>query len=319
MHHRNLLAGAVCAASAAAAFLASASLAAHGSEARLVRELAWKKPRIARALAVNRSELGLSGSKVPAEVQTIAGQPCVVGPLVALDVDDQFAFDIDEAVDVTLTYATPMTTPFTVAWDRNGGDGYGVSTEITPSPGAGPHTVTLRLDRARFAGQGILKTDLAVGARGGTIALCDIQLARTNTTAAPASFGQLRLEVKDGTTGAPCRLASASTTRRGRTPLPSDRRTVDPPVRRRSPAAVGEPPHALAFRSPAGVLRQRQLRRPRPRRHLRSRRHPRAGVSRLSRQGRGQGRRDGHGERDARSLRGSAGGAAGSPASRTCT
>ena len=27
------------------------------------------------------------------------------GRVVALDVDDQFAFDIDEAVDVTLTYA----------------------------------------------------------------------------------------------------------------------------------------------------------------------------------------------------------------------
>ena len=59
-----------------------------------------------------------------------------------------------------------MTTPFTVAWDRNGGDGYGVSTEVMPEPGTGLHTVTLRLDRARFAGQGILKTDLAVGARG---------------------------------------------------------------------------------------------------------------------------------------------------------
>ena len=68
-------------------------------------ELAWKKPRIARALAVNRSELGLSGSKVPAEVQTIAGQPCVFGPLFALDVADHYAFDIDEGVDVTLTYA----------------------------------------------------------------------------------------------------------------------------------------------------------------------------------------------------------------------
>jgi len=227
VHHRSLLAGAFVAASSATVMITSASIGAHGSEARLVRELAWKKPQIARSLAVNRSELGLSGSKVPAEVQTIGGQTCVVGPLVAFDVDDQFAFDIDEAVDVTLTYATPMTTPFTVAWDRNGGDGYGVSTEITPSAGAGPHTVTLRLDRARFAGQGILKTDLAVGARGGTIALCDIQLTRTNTTAAPASFGQLRLEVKDGAGRAvPARVGLYDA--RGRTPLPSDRALTSP-------------------------------------------------------------------------------------------
>jgi hypothetical protein len=222
VNHRILLASGLVAASSAALIITSESIGAHGSEARLVRELAWKRPRIARALAVNRSELGLSGSKVPAEVQTIAGQSCVVGPLIAFDVDDQVAFDIDEAVDVTLTYATPMTTPFTVAWDRNGGDGYGVSTEIAPSAGAGPHTVTLRLDRARFAGQGILKTDLAVGARGGTIALCDIQIARTNTTAAPGSYGQLRLEVKDdaGRT-VPARVGLYDA--RGRAPLPSDR------------------------------------------------------------------------------------------------
>lgn len=83
-------------------FAASSYPSAHGSEARLVRELAWKKPRIVRAIATNRSELGLSGSKVPADVQTVAGRSCVVGPLIAFDVDDAYAFDIDEPVDVTL-------------------------------------------------------------------------------------------------------------------------------------------------------------------------------------------------------------------------
>lgn len=201
--------------------VASDALDAHGSEARLVRELAWKKPRITRALAVNRSELGLSGAKAPAEVQTIGGQSCVVGSLIALDVEDAFAFDIDEPIDVTLTYAGQGTTPFTVAWDRNGGDGYGVSTDVAPLPGAGPHKVTLRLDRARLAGQGILKTDLAVGARGGTIALCDIEIARTNTTGAPEGLGQVRLEVKDETGRlVPARVGLYDV--RGRTPLPSD-------------------------------------------------------------------------------------------------
>jgi hypothetical protein len=222
VNRRILIAGVFATAAGACGLVVSASLAAHGSEARLVRELAWKKPRIARAIAVNRSELGLSGSKVPAEVKAVAGESCVVGPLVAFDVEDAFAFDIDEAVDLTLTYAGDLTTPFTVAWDRNGGDGYGVSTEIKPSPGAGLQKVTLRLDRARLAGQGILKTDLAVGARGGTIALCDIDIVRTNTTEAPAQPGELRLEVKDSTGRVvPARVGLYDA--RGRTPLPSDR------------------------------------------------------------------------------------------------
>jgi hypothetical protein len=202
--------------------VASRSLAAHGSEARLVRELAWKRPQITRALAANRSELGLSGSKVPAEVQAVGGRSCVVGPLVALDVDDAYAFDIDEPVDVTVTYAAEQTTPFAVAWDRNGGDGYGVSTEVKPEPGPGLHRVTLRLDRARFAGQGILKTDLAVGARGGTIALCDLELARSGTTSTPTTLGRLRLEVRDAQSRqtVPARVGLYDA--RGRTPLPSD-------------------------------------------------------------------------------------------------
>jgi hypothetical protein len=223
VHRRILVRGFFALTIGAGGIAASVLLDAHGSEARLVRELAWKKPHLTRALAVNRSELGLSGAKAPAEVRTIAGQSCIVGSLIAFDVKDAFAFDVDEAIDITLTYMGEGTTPFTVAWDRNGGDGYGVSTDITPLPGAGPHTVALRLDRARLAGQGILKTDLAVGARaGGTIVLCDLALTRTNTTEKPAGFGQLRLEVTDEAGRlVPARVGLYDL--RGRTPLPSDR------------------------------------------------------------------------------------------------
>src|SRR6185295_13398532 len=156
-------------------FLPSILLTAHGRDARYIESVSWKKAHITRVLAASRSELGLSGGKRKVQMKTVDDKSCAVGNLLAFDVDDGYAFDIDEPVDVTVTYAPERTQAFTVAWDKNGGDGYGLSREIAPEPGAALRHVTVRLERARFAGQGILKTDLAVGARGG-IALCDIAI-----------------------------------------------------------------------------------------------------------------------------------------------
>ena len=200
-------------------------LSAHGTEARRVAVLSWKKPHITRVLGASRSELGLNGSKAPEQMMTVAGQSCVFGDLFAFDVDDRYAFDIDEPVDVTVTYAPERTQPFTVAWDKNGGDGFGMSEAITPEPGATLRKAMVRLDRARFAGLGILKTDLAVGARGG-IALCDITIARSGSTKAAAPTGRVHIEVKDARTGelVPARIGLYDAT--GRTPLPSDQALV---------------------------------------------------------------------------------------------
>ena len=164
---------------------------AHGTEARRVELLSWTRDRIVRVIGANRSELGLNGSKVPTEIKTIGGRSCLFGDLFAFDVEDSYAFDIDEPVDVTITYAPEVTQPFTVAWDQNGGDGYGRSNEIRPERGAILRQATVRLERARLAGFGILRTDLAVAARGG-IAVCDIAVSRSGTTKAPAASGTVR-------------------------------------------------------------------------------------------------------------------------------
>ena len=195
-------------------------LDAHGTDARRVVTLSWKKDRITRVLGANRSELGLNGSKAPEQTLTIAGRSCLFGDLFAFDIDDRYAFDIDEAVDVTLTYAPERTQPFRVAWDQNGGEGFGLSQVTTPEPGAALRQTTIRMDRARFAGLGILKTDLAVGARGGLV-LCDINIERSHKTSAARSTGRIRIEVKDAASGrtVPARLGLFDET--GRTPLPS--------------------------------------------------------------------------------------------------
>jgi hypothetical protein len=199
----------------------SATLRAHGTEARRVALLSWPKTHITRVLGTNRSELGLNGSKAPEQMMTIAGKSCVFGDLIAFDVDDRYGFDIDEPVDVTVTYAPDRTQPFTVAWDKNGGDGYGMSSPVTPEAGAPLRTATVRLERARFAGLGILKTDFAVGARGG-IALCDIAIARSGSTKPSAATGRIHIDVKDAQTGEPVPARIGLYDATGRTPLPSE-------------------------------------------------------------------------------------------------
>ena len=195
---------------------------AHGSEARYVVELEWTRDNIARTFGVSRSELGIGGRKTPFEIREIGDRSCVVGPLIALDVDNGFAFDIDEPVDLTETYAPELTAPFRVGWNRSGGDGIGRSEPIEPEPGATFRQVTLTLDRARFAGQGTKGTDLAIGGRGG-MALCDVELARSGTTAVPASFGRLRLAVQDAGSGRPVPARIGLYDATGRAPLPSER------------------------------------------------------------------------------------------------
>ena len=199
--------------------VAGGRLLAHGEDGRRVEVLSWPKQNITRVLGTNRSELGLNGSRVGTSLTTVDGMACLFGDLFAFDVDDDYAFDIDEPVEVTVTYAPGSTQPFTVAWDRNSGEGYG-GTAITPEPGAMLREVTVSLDRTRFAGLGILDTDLAIGARGG-ITLCDLSVTRSGTTTPPSQSGTIRINVVDEQTGAPvpARLGLYDAT--GRTPLPS--------------------------------------------------------------------------------------------------
>jgi len=80
----------------------------------------------------------------------------------------------------------------------------------------------VRLDRARFAGQGAQGVDIALNARQGAFGLCDVEIARTNTTKAPAAFGRVKLDIRDAATGrvVPARVGLYDET--GRLPLPSE-------------------------------------------------------------------------------------------------
>jgi hypothetical protein len=191
----------------------------HGTEGRYLEILNWKKPNVARTFGSNRAHLdGISNTSNPVQARVIAGQGCVVGDLLLFDVDNTFAFDIDETVTLTLTYASDYSSPFIVAWDRNGGTGQGRSEEIVPAPAAGMQKQKFVLERARFAGQATQGADIAIGTRSG-VAICDIALERTHSTPLPVAFGEALLTIKDGPTGrrVPARVGIYDAT--GRAPL----------------------------------------------------------------------------------------------------
>ncbi len=213
------------------AMISVARVFAHNVEARYIEPMPWKKPHFAKVLAIGYAELGLDLDRSHAAMKTIAGNSCIVGNMVAFEVDRHYAYDIDEPVDLTLTYAPEFTTaPIVVLWNKNGGVGRGEIT-INPEPGETLRSVTVTLDRARFAKFGTQGVDIAVGSPEdvpgsgipkGKIALCDIEISRSGKTQSPSAFGSVHLDVKDATTGAlvPARIGLYDVT--GRAPLPSE-------------------------------------------------------------------------------------------------
>ena len=73
---------------------------AHGSEARYVREVDWSRPRIAHTYGLSYSELGMGAYRNEVETRRVGGRQCVAGGLIGFDVDDGYAFDVDEPVNI---------------------------------------------------------------------------------------------------------------------------------------------------------------------------------------------------------------------------
>lgn len=137
----------------------------HNVEARYIEPLSWHLNHFSKVMAMSYSELGLDFDYSHAAMQTVQGRTCAVGgaaagpgpspgtgmrpgTLVALQVDRRYAYNIDEPVTLTLTYAPALTDgPLVIAWDKNGGLGQG-RVEVEPEPGAPFRTISVTLDRA---------------------------------------------------------------------------------------------------------------------------------------------------------------------------
>ncbi len=193
----------------------------------------WSTPNISRVWSSGYGDSfgteAWARAGFPERVE-VEGRQCVQGTYFLFDVDDEFAFDIDETVEIEFLFDRSRSEGFLISYDQNvvaeniQEYAFIESDELWQS-------VTVSLERARFANRGESGSDFTIAAPDGTwfgnpaanhkVVLCDVRINRSNSTASPAGRGRLVLEVVDENDRAtPARIGLYDAT--DRMPLPSD-------------------------------------------------------------------------------------------------
>ena len=214
-------------------------VSAHQSHPNGTLRLAWQSEHISRVTAVDldarTSGAALFRATGPARVEQRDGRSCVVGALLLFDVDDAFAFNIDETVSVELVLDREFSNGVVSYHDRAV---LRPQTQTVRFTDNAPRwqSVTLTLERARFANRLLTAADFGLAAPGGDlvapqpgdsaeIAVCGMRLKREGKPALHAGpQGTLALEVHNETDEAsgaltPVRIGLYDA--QGRLPLPS--------------------------------------------------------------------------------------------------
>lgn len=193
----------------------------------------WTAPNISRVIGSGYGDsFGTEAwaRKGLPELIEVEGRQCVRGSYLMFDVDDEFAFDIDEPVTIELLLDRRQSAGFFISYDQNVVAEN--SKEITfPESEDRWHTQVLTLERARFANRGESGSDFTITAPDGTwfgnpeedhkIVLCDLSVKRSNETIVAAAFGELQLTISDEHSRlTPARVGLYSES--GRMPLPSE-------------------------------------------------------------------------------------------------
>ncbi len=192
---------------------------AHPADARYHAELDWRAEHIQRTLAVAWT-LGMRG-RGQGTVRDIDGRRCLEGPLLAFDVEDAFAFDIDGPVTVEVEVLAPQDAEILLAYDRSGAGDSKLTAKTQQALDSGSIALTFELAHARFAGRGAFGSDLAIGTADGqnVITLCRLALRR-DPTPVPAATADFELQLRDAANGQLCAARVGLFDANGRTPLP---------------------------------------------------------------------------------------------------
>jgi len=218
---------------AALIMLVAADLSAHefnGSHGTVTVD--WQATNISRVIGSGYGDSfgteawARKGLPEPVEVE---GRQCVRGSYFLFDVDDEFAFDIDETVTLEFDFDRTRSQGMFISYDQNVVAENIRQIEFSDSDEVW-HTQSVTLERARFANRGESGTDFTLTAPDGTwfgdpnadhkIVLCDVRISRSFETPAATQHGLLRLTVNDELARTtPARVGIYDHT--GRMPLPS--------------------------------------------------------------------------------------------------
>ncbi len=167
----------------------------------------------------------------PGRVEERDGRQCLVGPYFFFDVDDRFAFNIDETVSLELLVDRSATDGFNLSYDH-------VVNPATKQVRLNPdykerwERVTVSLERARLANRKYEKTDFAIGALGarhpqdktvnGELVLCGLKISREQSEQSVAvQQGGIELNIRNER-GLPDSVRVGLYDAEGRSPLPGD-------------------------------------------------------------------------------------------------
>jgi hypothetical protein len=213
-------------------FCSSLGAAHEFSGAHGTVEIEWSLPNVSRILSSGYGDsFGADvwtrkGFPEPVEVD---GRTCMQGTNFFFDIDDTFAFDIDETVTVTLLFDRRRTAGFMYGWDQNVEAENRTDVTFDESD-EDWHEHTITLPRARFANRGESRTDLLIASLHATwtgnpnvnhkIVLCDLAITRSYESRTPSGIGALRLVISDGSEMTSARVGLYDES--GRMPLPAD-------------------------------------------------------------------------------------------------
>ena len=149
------------------ALITTLPIAAHNPHPLGRQPIFWDTdPHILRTVATNFDFHG-GGDFITwrphGHVEVRDGHTCLVGPHFLFDVDDRFAFNIDETVTLELLFDRQTSTGFNLSYDH-ANNPRALTRTFASNAENRWHTEVLKLERARFANRKYEKTDFSVAA-----------------------------------------------------------------------------------------------------------------------------------------------------------
>ncbi len=224
------------------ALITSPFAGAHERHPLAMEELDWRVDNIKRVYTLGEDfhagALILTW-RAPGRVEEVAGKHCLVGPNFIFDVEDDFAFNIDETVTVDLLFDASETDGFIISYDHASDSPQASTVKLERDSDQRWQWVRVELERAGLANRRHGHTDLGVAALGALleydaqadheIVLCGMKIAREGRQALDSTpVGTLSLQVRDGADGGAIPARVGLYDAQGRMPAPGEQALVVP-------------------------------------------------------------------------------------------